>query len=49
MCVACGRAWPCLDAKDDLLAEYAEVPVALAIYMAAAYFECGRPTGGVRS
>jgi hypothetical protein len=39
-CVQCGHQWPCQAAKTDLLSEYAEVPVALALYLASAFVEC---------
>jgi len=38
-CIECGRPWPCYHAKDALLTEYAEVPTALVLYMAAAFAE----------
>src|SRR5262249_13786723 len=40
VCSSCGRPWPCHDAKVDLLAEYAQVPTALVLYIAAAFMEC---------
>lgn len=35
-CAACGRPWPCADARDDLRRQYAGSPTALSVYLASA-------------
>jgi hypothetical protein len=44
-CSACGRPWPCDTARVDLLTGYADVPVALAVYLAGCFLEAvaGQP------
>ena len=32
-CIACGHPWPCVQAKDELLAEFHRHPSSLTIYM----------------
>src|SRR5436190_14801325 len=38
-CNVCHRDWPCRAAREGLLAEYAQVPIALALYLASAFIE----------
>ena len=40
LCVSCGRDWPCTAARVELLDEYQDVPVALAMYLGSAFVEC---------
>jgi hypothetical protein len=46
-CLACGRLWPCLTAREDLWDEYAQVPTALCMYLAACFMECCADQPGV--
>jgi len=39
-CQECGGPWPCGAAWRDLATEYADTPVALAVYLAGCYLEC---------
>jgi hypothetical protein len=39
-CASCGMPWPCRTRRVDLLTEYQEAPVALAVYLAWAFVEC---------
>ncbi len=42
LCAVCRRDWPCQTARTSLLEEYADAPVALAVYLASAFVEaCG--------
>lgn len=38
-CQACKRAWPCANAKADLLEEFQEFPSVLTIYLSAQMYD----------
>jgi hypothetical protein len=38
-CTGCGKPWPCLPARDELLVEYVDVPIALALYLTSCFLE----------
>ena len=38
-CRTCGRPWPCVNAKFDLLAEFLKFPSVLQIYMSAQMYD----------
>ncbi|MCI4061992.1 hypothetical protein MRQ36_05195 [Micromonospora sp. R77] len=41
-CGGCGLPWPCPTRQCELRAEYADVPVSLALYLAAQFVDAAR-------
>jgi hypothetical protein len=40
LCSTCKEDWPCPTAREDLLAEFADAAVPLALYLASCFTEC---------
>ncbi|MEV4630213.1 hypothetical protein AB0J90_28535 [Micromonospora sp. NPDC049523] len=38
-CRACGRPWPCLAAQAELTAQYTDMPLSLALYLASCWVD----------
>ncbi|MGC9665205.1 hypothetical protein ACNTMW_01465 [Planosporangium sp. 12N6] len=47
ICVGCGYPWPCLSRRRQLLGEYADAPVSLALVLGASFVEAAADLRGV--